>query len=133
MVETLETLGGELPGRTLRLGQEWATLHRAELEANWDRAEAPCPWIRDVGCRSSRARTGGSALGLPAEPPLHGRTDRREPTECNGSQVGLYARSAGVAASRRGDGNVFAVPCSDLVELDGRDLLHSPDCRASAG
>lgn len=31
-------IAGSLPRRALRLVAEWASLHRAELEANWDRA-----------------------------------------------------------------------------------------------
>lgn len=31
-------LGGALPPRAQRLVEEWATLHHAELEANWQRA-----------------------------------------------------------------------------------------------
>jgi predicted metallo-beta-lactamase superfamily hydrolase len=42
-IETLETLAGELPARALRLVQEWAEMHRAELEANWAKAEARLP------------------------------------------------------------------------------------------
>jgi hypothetical protein len=34
-----ELIGGELPPRAARLVREWAALHRAELEANWERAE----------------------------------------------------------------------------------------------
>jgi hypothetical protein len=33
VIETLEPLAGDLPARALRLVQEWAGLHRAELEA----------------------------------------------------------------------------------------------------
>lgn len=43
VIETLEPLAGELPARALRLVREWAELHRAELEANWARAEAHEP------------------------------------------------------------------------------------------
>lgn len=32
-----EIIVGELPRRALRLVREWIELHRAELEANWDR------------------------------------------------------------------------------------------------
>ena len=38
VISTLEPLFGDLPGRALRLVHEWAELHRAELEANWERA-----------------------------------------------------------------------------------------------
>jgi len=43
VIETLEPLAGELPARALRLVQEWAAIHRAELEANWGKAEAHLP------------------------------------------------------------------------------------------
>jgi hypothetical protein len=43
VIGTLETLGGELPARALKLVQEWAAMHQAELEANWARAEAHLP------------------------------------------------------------------------------------------
>ncbi|MBA2383301.1 MAG: DUF4160 domain-containing protein [Actinobacteria bacterium] len=43
VIDTLEPLAGELPVRALRLVQEWAGLHRAELEANWARSEAHLP------------------------------------------------------------------------------------------
>ena len=33
-----EVLGGSLPPRAMRLVREWRLLHRAELEANWERA-----------------------------------------------------------------------------------------------
>lgn len=31
-------LAGQLPARALRFVQEWAVLHRDELQANWERA-----------------------------------------------------------------------------------------------
>jgi hypothetical protein len=34
-IGTQEVLAGDLPDRALRLVWEWATLHQAELEANW--------------------------------------------------------------------------------------------------
>lgn len=37
-IETLEVLAGMLPSRALALVCEWATLHRPELRANWERA-----------------------------------------------------------------------------------------------
>jgi hypothetical protein len=43
VIDTLEPLAGELPARALRLVQEWAGLHRAELEANWAKAETHQP------------------------------------------------------------------------------------------
>jgi hypothetical protein len=42
-IETLEVLGGSLPGRALNLVREWASLHRDELSANWERARAEAP------------------------------------------------------------------------------------------
>ena len=45
-IETLEILGGSLPDRALRLVREWATLHRAELEADWQRARDGQPLER---------------------------------------------------------------------------------------
>ena len=45
-IETLEVLAGSLPDRALRLVREWATLHRAELEADWQRARAGEPLER---------------------------------------------------------------------------------------
>ena len=43
IVSTGDPLGGELPRRALRLVREWLDLHRAELEANWERAQAREP------------------------------------------------------------------------------------------
>jgi hypothetical protein len=40
VIATLEPLVGEFPPRALRLVREWAELHRAELDANWDKARA---------------------------------------------------------------------------------------------
>jgi hypothetical protein len=31
-------IAGELPTRAKRLVSEWASIHQAELEANWERA-----------------------------------------------------------------------------------------------
>ena len=42
-IETLEVLAGSLPDRALRLVREWATLQRADLEADWQRARADQP------------------------------------------------------------------------------------------
>jgi hypothetical protein len=42
-IETLDVLAGSLPDRALRLVREWATLHRAELELNWQRARDEQP------------------------------------------------------------------------------------------
>jgi hypothetical protein len=38
LIETLEILRGSLPRRAHALVVEWASNHRAELRANWDRA-----------------------------------------------------------------------------------------------
>ena len=42
-IETLETIGGELPRRAHALVLEWTTLHRAELLTNWDLAREGSP------------------------------------------------------------------------------------------
>ena len=42
-IATLDVLAGTLPERALRLVREWAGLHRAELEANWQRARDEQP------------------------------------------------------------------------------------------
>jgi hypothetical protein len=42
-IATLEILRGELPRRAHALVVEWATLHRAELTANWERARQSLP------------------------------------------------------------------------------------------
>jgi hypothetical protein len=38
VIDTLETLRGSLPRRAHALVVEWASAHRAELRANWERA-----------------------------------------------------------------------------------------------
>lgn len=38
-IATGEIIDGELPSRAARLVREWASLHPAELEENWDRCE----------------------------------------------------------------------------------------------
>ena len=35
-IDSLEVLAGSLPGRTLAMVLEWASLHRAELRADWE-------------------------------------------------------------------------------------------------
>jgi uncharacterized protein DUF4160 len=45
-IETLEVLAGALPDRALRLVREWASLHRAELEDDWQRARDGLPLER---------------------------------------------------------------------------------------
>jgi len=42
-IETSEVLAGSLPRRALKLVREWASLHRGELAANWERARAEEP------------------------------------------------------------------------------------------
>jgi uncharacterized protein DUF4160 len=37
-VDGLETISGHLPNRAAALVVEWAALHRAELQANWEKA-----------------------------------------------------------------------------------------------
>ncbi len=44
-IESLAVLEGELSPRVLGLVTEWAALHRAELEANWRRAERQAPLV----------------------------------------------------------------------------------------
>jgi hypothetical protein len=43
VIETFEPLAGELPARALRLVQEWASQHHAELADNWEAARAHLP------------------------------------------------------------------------------------------
>jgi hypothetical protein len=38
VIATGDVLAGGIPARALRLVREWLTVHRAELDANWDRA-----------------------------------------------------------------------------------------------
>jgi len=42
-LDTLEVETGSLPRRALALVLEWASLHRAELRQNWDRAQTRQP------------------------------------------------------------------------------------------
>lgn len=42
-IESLEPMDEGLPGPSLRLVLEWATLHRDELMANWEKARAGRP------------------------------------------------------------------------------------------
>ncbi len=42
-IETVEVLGGKLPGRAYRMVFEWALEHRAELRENWRRAREHLP------------------------------------------------------------------------------------------
>ncbi len=45
-LETLEVLEGHLSRRALALTLEWATLHRAELRVNWEKARQGLPLDR---------------------------------------------------------------------------------------
>src|SRR3970040_359407 len=55
-IDTLETLEGELPRRPRAFVIEWASLHREELRANWERARQglplhiiePLEWLKGV-------------------------------------------------------------------------------------
>ena len=40
-ITTLEVLRGTMPDRALRMVREWASLHRDELDANWERIQLP--------------------------------------------------------------------------------------------
>ncbi len=42
-INTLEILVGQLPRRAQSLVLEWASLHRRELQANWERARQQVP------------------------------------------------------------------------------------------
>jgi hypothetical protein len=42
-INTLEILDGQLPRRARALVVEWASLHRTELMANWERARQHLP------------------------------------------------------------------------------------------
>jgi hypothetical protein len=42
-IATGEVIAGSLPGRALRLVREWTSMHREELNANWDRARGRVP------------------------------------------------------------------------------------------
>ncbi|MGH2761257.1 MAG: DUF4160 domain-containing protein [Thermoleophilaceae bacterium] len=37
-IATREVIAGSLPGRALRLVREWTSMHRDELDENWDLA-----------------------------------------------------------------------------------------------
>lgn len=43
VISTGEPLAGQLPIRALRLIREWTELHRVDLYANWERAQARTP------------------------------------------------------------------------------------------
>jgi hypothetical protein len=40
-ITTLEVIRGGLPDRALRMVREWASIHRDELVANWERVQLP--------------------------------------------------------------------------------------------
>lgn len=46
VIETLELLRGTLPSRAHAMVVEWATIHRAELRANWEIARQMRPLTR---------------------------------------------------------------------------------------
>jgi hypothetical protein len=43
VIATSEILRGGLPDRALRMVREWASMHRDELIANWERTQVPEP------------------------------------------------------------------------------------------
>jgi hypothetical protein len=43
VIATGEVVAGSLPGRALRLVREWTSMHRDELDANWDLARERQP------------------------------------------------------------------------------------------
>ena len=45
-IDTLAVLEGQLPRRALALVLEWATLHRHELQDNWNRAREGTALLR---------------------------------------------------------------------------------------
>jgi hypothetical protein len=44
-IDTLDVIRGKLPRRAHALVVEWATLHRHELRADWDRARQAVPLV----------------------------------------------------------------------------------------
>ena len=42
-------IGGELPRTATRMVQEWAIIHRQELEANWERGRSDAPFEKIAG------------------------------------------------------------------------------------
>ena len=49
LIETGEVIAGHLPTAAANLVKQWALAHRAELQANWDRARAKLPLERIAG------------------------------------------------------------------------------------
>ena len=45
-IATLDVLQGSLPRRAHALVVEWASLHKSELFANWERCQIPAPAVR---------------------------------------------------------------------------------------
>ena len=45
-IDTLNIMRGKLPRRAHAMVVEWATLHRDELFANWDRARQELPLVQ---------------------------------------------------------------------------------------
>ena len=45
-IDTLESLGGELPIGQRRLVEAWAEIHREELQADWDLLQSGRPPIK---------------------------------------------------------------------------------------
>lgn len=43
VIATGEILRGALPDRALRMVRQWASIHRDELVANWERTQIPEP------------------------------------------------------------------------------------------
>jgi hypothetical protein len=43
VIATGEILRGALPDRALRMVRQWASIHRDELVANWERTQVPEP------------------------------------------------------------------------------------------
>jgi hypothetical protein len=41
VIETGEVIRGQLPERALRLVREWASIHRDELNTNWELVQVP--------------------------------------------------------------------------------------------
>ncbi len=44
-IDTLDVIRGKLPRRAHALVVEWATLHRSELRADWERARQATPLL----------------------------------------------------------------------------------------
>jgi hypothetical protein len=42
-IDTGEPIAGHMPTRALRLLREWTDLHQAELQLNWEQAQARMP------------------------------------------------------------------------------------------